>query len=86
MKRIDWIRLCAAYVWVGLTSPCLNAQDAGDVRVEVIDARAEKEQAEAQANGEKVQPPAKPATKAPLPGPKYLNLRFDEDFSYLDGP
>lgn len=21
----------------------------------------------------------------PLPGPKYLNLRFDEDFSYLDG-
>ncbi len=23
---------------------------------------------------------------APLPGPKYLNLRYDEDFSYLDGP
>jgi hypothetical protein len=22
----------------------------------------------------------------PLPGPKYLNLRYDEDFSYLDGP
>lgn len=32
----------------------------------------------------------KPATdaakpKAPLPGPKLLNLRYDEDFSYLDG-
>jgi hypothetical protein len=23
--------------------------------------------------------------EAPLPGPKYLNLRYDEDFSYLDG-
>jgi len=22
----------------------------------------------------------------PLPGPKYLNLKYDEDFSYLDGP
>lgn len=25
------------------------------------------------------------ASVAPLPGPKYLNLRWDEDFSYLDG-
>jgi len=25
------------------------------------------------------------AADAPLPGPKYLNLRYDEDFSYLDG-
>ena len=24
-------------------------------------------------------------TDKPLPGPKYLNLRWDEDFSYLDG-
>ncbi|MEE9295751.1 MAG: alginate export family protein [Phycisphaerae bacterium] len=24
--------------------------------------------------------------KKPLRGPKYLNLRYDEDFSYLDGP
>lgn len=23
---------------------------------------------------------------APKPGPKYLNLRYDEDYSYLDGP
>ena len=25
------------------------------------------------------------ASQAPLPDPKYLNLRYDEDFSYLDG-
>lgn len=25
-------------------------------------------------------------TDKPLAGPKYLNLRYDEDFSYLDGP
>ncbi|MFQ5429008.1 MAG: alginate export family protein [Phycisphaerae bacterium] len=30
---------------------------------------------------------AEPAADAPsLRGPKYLNLRYDEDFSYLDGP
>jgi len=28
---------------------------------------------------------AAPAAEKPLPGPKYLNLRFDEDFGYLDG-
>lgn len=27
----------------------------------------------------------KKASDKPLPGPKYLNLRWDEDFSYLDG-
>jgi hypothetical protein len=26
-----------------------------------------------------------PVADKPLPGPKYLNLRWDEDFSYLDG-
>jgi len=30
-------------------------------------------------------PTSAPASK-PLRGPKYLNLRYDEDFSYLDGP
>lgn len=30
-------------------------------------------------------PPEPKAARAPLPGPKYLNLRYDEDFSYLDG-
>ena len=32
-----------------------------------------------------VPPPAKADEKpAPKPGPKFLNLRYDEDFSYLD--
>ncbi|MCP4248505.1 MAG: alginate export family protein [bacterium] len=32
-------------------------------------------------------PPAEaPPPEAPLPGPKYFNLRFLDDFSYLDGP
>ncbi|MHC5109116.1 MAG: alginate export family protein [Planctomycetota bacterium] len=39
------------------------------------------EEAVAEASVEK---PADAAPK-PLPGPKYLNLRYDEDFSYLDG-
>ncbi|MFQ5489098.1 MAG: alginate export family protein [Phycisphaerae bacterium] len=26
------------------------------------------------------------APEKPLPGPKYFNLRYDDDFSYLDGP
>jgi hypothetical protein len=29
--------------------------------------------------------PQKSTSDAPLAGPKYLNLRYDEDFSYLDG-
>lgn len=31
------------------------------------------------------QPKAEAEKAEPLPGPKYLNLRYDEDFSYLDG-
>ncbi|MHC4608718.1 MAG: alginate export family protein [Planctomycetota bacterium] len=29
---------------------------------------------------------ADPAAEEALPGPKYFDLRYDEDFSYLDGP
>ncbi len=34
----------------------------------------------------KIDDNAPPPTNKPLPGPKYLGLRYDEDFSYLDGP
>jgi len=30
-------------------------------------------------------PAAPPEQSAPLPGPKYFNLRYDDDFTYLDG-
>lgn len=32
------------------------------------------------------QPAQNAATSKPLPGPKYMALRYDDDFSYLDGP
>ncbi len=34
---------------------------------------------------EKMESAAEAENAKPLPGPKYLNLRYDEDFSYLDG-
>lgn len=43
---------------------------------------------EAQPDAEDTEPPHPAearAANAPLPGPRYLNLRYDEDFSYLDG-
>jgi len=44
------------------------------------------ENAAPQADENAVPQPAEPAEAAPKAGPKYLYLRYDEDFSYLDGP
>lgn len=45
---------------------------------------AAQEQADAAA--EQPGEPEDVVSEAPLPAPKYMNLRYDEDFSYLDGP
>ena len=45
-----------------------------------VEAQAEKPRTQEPANEAVEQKPA-----ASLPGPKLLNLRYDEDFSYLDG-
>lgn len=38
-------------------------------------------------SGETITPAStQPADEKPIAGPKYLDLRYDEDFSYLDGP
>ena len=67
-----WIIGLAAFVLVCCLSAATTAQPTT--------------QPQPQAEEEQLPEPAPTPEAKPLRGPKYLNLRYDEDFSYLDGP
>ncbi|UCC32224.1 MAG: alginate export family protein, partial [Phycisphaerales bacterium] len=67
--------------WAGVCLACLCFLGAPDELPAQSDTGSATEQ-EKEAQLEE-QAPATP--EKPLPGPKYLNLRWDEDFCYLDG-
>lgn len=66
--------IACSLILFAVAAPCTLAQSsvsAGASSAPVDGSRAEEQTTQLQS--------------APLPGPKYLNLRYDEDFSYLDG-
>jgi len=68
-------------ILVALTSPAANAESGA------VAAPAEASTSPSQAGDTSPRVDGAPATDdKPLPGPKYLGLRYNEDFSYLDGP
>ena len=67
-----WIIGLAAFVLVCCLSAATTAQPTT--------------QPQPPAEEEQLSEPAPTPEAKPLRGPKYLNLRYDEDFSYLDGP
>ncbi|MCB9851968.1 MAG: alginate export family protein [Phycisphaerales bacterium] len=60
------------------------AQNAGDDKRMQAEAGVPAEKIESHKDAKPEGSPA--ASDQPLPGPKYLGLRYNEDFSYLDGP
>jgi hypothetical protein len=53
---------------------------------QVVEAERREDAAATSSDGSESAEAAPAATDTPLPGPKYSVLRFQEDYSYLDGP
>jgi hypothetical protein len=74
-RKPNWTSFCIAAAGVSLCTAATLAQ-------------APATQAAVESDRPRAETASAPAAKlsAPKPGPRYFDLRYDEDFSYLDGP
>lgn len=75
LRLIRWVLILAT--WIGAGSSALGFQDPYASPTTQLD-RSEPP-------SDKPLPTSAPAEKGELPGPKYMSLRYNDDFSYLDG-
>ncbi|MCH9001273.1 MAG: hypothetical protein IIC02_01760 [Planctomycetes bacterium] len=72
--------------WSGVRTICaLSALLAASSAFAQQDGKAPAEKTDEKATQKIDEKITEKAEEKQLPGPKYLNLRYDEDFSYLDG-
>ena len=77
--------LVAVVLIVGTQSLIAQEQDAGFVRFRSSEEGQDREDPSMAEEQTETTTTVRDESQ-PLPGPKYLNLRYNEDYSYLDGP